>query len=527
MKKKGLIVVIFFGSILLTSTVVIAIPNIVPEDEELDITLTGTPADNFPEEQRAQFCGSGNAKSTPFVQEYTIPTPCTNPLAIVTDYESNVWFTQTNTGKLAKFDPITETFYEFDNPSWPEGGRSMMWGIDYSPDGSVWFTDETYDSIWRYSPENQKYQRLSYPSEGNSLPQRLKIDGSQIIVNDFTGNKITFFDPTQTGEELNYLSLPSPVDNSVTSDFAIDKDDSIWYTNWLFQESGVLVKYDQIGFQKSVAASEEDSLPLFDFIDIFELPPQLLTPNGITISDDGKIWIADTSSSSFFSFDPDTEQFTQYVTSEPQLMTYGNFTGIIKSPISRPYWIDTDTFGRLVFNEQTSNGIGVMDPKNEQLVEYFIPSRNPNWGDCEGVPNCGIAQIFDFAIDGEKIWFTEWVENNIGLVDTSIKLPFDINLDSNVITMKSEESKNVNFVIYPQYEQENPNISLVISNTHNFLDIFSTSQKTFLLEFDTPRTVDVMISANSDALPGTYKVLLGAQTEDVSVGKFITIIVEP
>ena len=165
----------------------------------------------------------------------------------------------------------------------------MMWGIDYSPDGYVWFTDETYDSLWRFSPDTQKYQRLSYPSEGNSLPQRLKVEGSQIIVNDFTGNKITFLDPAQTGEDTNYLSLPSPVDNSVTSDFTVDEDDNVWYTNWIFQEGGVLVKYDHAGFQQSVSASEEDSLPLFDFIEVYELPPEILTPNGVTIDQDGKI----------------------------------------------------------------------------------------------------------------------------------------------------------------------------------------------------------------------------------------------
>ena len=48
----------------------------------------------------------------------------------------DVWFAETNTGKLAKFDPTTETFTEYDNPLWPPGGRSMMWGIDYAPDGS-------------------------------------------------------------------------------------------------------------------------------------------------------------------------------------------------------------------------------------------------------------------------------------------------------------------------------------------------------------------------------------------------------
>ena len=77
----------------------------------LTMTMTGTPADNFPDSERAQFCGSAIAKSTTFVQEYSIPTPCTNPLSITTDYDGNVWFTQTNTGKIAKFDPVSESLY--------------------------------------------------------------------------------------------------------------------------------------------------------------------------------------------------------------------------------------------------------------------------------------------------------------------------------------------------------------------------------------------------------------------------------
>jgi virginiamycin B lyase len=498
-----------------------------PMTNDSDITITGTPADNFPDAQRAQFCGSGNAKSTPFVKEYTIPTPCTNPLAIVVDYDGNVWFAQTNTGKLAKFDPHTELFSEYDNPSWPKGGSSMMWGIDYSPDGSVWFTDETYDSLWRFSPDTQKYQRVAYPSDGNSLPQRLKVDGSQIIVNDFTGNKITFLDPAQSDEELNYLSLPSPVDNSVTGDFAVDADDNVWYTNWLFQENGVLVKYDQTGFQQSVANSGEHSLPLFDFIEIFELPAEILTPNGAVVDADGKVWLADTSSSNFFSFDPESEKFTQYVTSPPQLMTYGNFTGIIKTPISRPYWIDIDSSDRLVFNEQTSNSIGVMDLKTESLVEYSIPSRNPNWGDCGDLPNCGLAQIFDFAIDGNKIWFSEWVENNIGVVDTSIALPLSVDLDSDQISMKVGESKNFSYVINPESQKDIAQVSLVLSDTRSFLDVNTDYPKKFQLDSDGPRPIDVMISVGDDAVPGTYKILLGAQTEDVSVGKFVTLTIGP
>ena len=492
-----------------------------------ELTVTGTPADNYPDAQRPQFCGSSIAKSTPYVQEFSIPTECTNPLAVVTDYDGNVWFAETNTGQLAKFDPTTQTFSEFDNPTWPKGGRSMMWGIDYSPDGSVWFTDEAYDSIWKFTPDSKKYQRIAFPAEGNSLPQRLQVDGSQIIVNDFTGNKLAFLDPTQTGKDPNYLSLPSPVDNAVTAGFAVDANNNVWYTNWVFQQNGVLVKYDQNGFQKSVANSSEDSLPLLDFIKVFQLPDDLYAPNGAVVSPDGKIWLADTSSSGFFSFDPQSEQFTKYVTSDPQFLTYGNYSGVIKTPISRPYWIDVDPMDRLVFNEQTGNAIGVMDLKTEKLVEYSIPSRNQLWGDCGDISDCGVAQVFDFAIYGDKIWFTEWVENNIGVVDTSKELPVDVELESNTLTMKAGESKDVSFVLVPKLQNDLSDVSLVVSSTHDFIDVKTNYPKTFQLDSDGPRPIDTTVSVGENAEPGTYKILLGAQTDNVSVSKYLTLTIEP
>ena len=95
---------------MLTSGVLIAIPGY---DEDVDyaamndpeVTITGTPADNYPDVERSQFCSSDKiAKSTKFVQEFIIPTECTMPLAITSDYDGNVWFAQTNTGNLAKFE---------------------------------------------------------------------------------------------------------------------------------------------------------------------------------------------------------------------------------------------------------------------------------------------------------------------------------------------------------------------------------------------------------------------------------------
>ena len=533
MKKKGVIVTIFFGFILLSSTIAIAIPGMEPEDEVSDVTLTGTPADNFPDDQRTTFCSSGtDAKSTDYVNEYSIPTECSNPLAIVSDYDGNVWFTETNTGNLGKFDPVTETFTEFDNPTWPDGARSMMWGMDYAPDGSVWFTDETYDSVWKFSTIDETYERLSYPSDGDSLPQKLRIDGSQIIVNDFTGNKLTILDVNPSETDVNYLSVPSPIDDSVTADFAIDDSDNIWYTNWLFQQGGILVKFNQNDYRDDVSSSGEPFLPLIDYIVGYPLPVQLLTPNGVTFSDDGVLWIADTTSSSFFSFDPSSEEFVQYVTAEPMFETYGNQTGIIKSPISRPYWIENDNQGRLVFNEQTANNISVMDPKTQSLVEYHIPSKNPNWGDCDSgvevLDNCGIAQVFDFAISGEKIWFTEWVENKIGVVDTSVSLPLNIQFEYDVLNITSNDSATFHFIINSEFENDVLDLSSVISTTHDFLtvELIHDSVETFELNSDNPVAIHVKISASDDALPGTYKILLGAESSDITIGKFLTVIIE-
>ena len=151
-EKKGVFVTVFFGAILLSSTIAIAIPGMEPEDEVSDVTLTGTPADNFPDDQRTTFCSSGgDAKSTDYVTEYLIPTECTGPLAIVSDYDGNVWFTEVNTGSLGKFNPNTETFTEYPNTNWIMGDRSMMRGIDYAPDGSIWFTDDFHKWVWTFS----------------------------------------------------------------------------------------------------------------------------------------------------------------------------------------------------------------------------------------------------------------------------------------------------------------------------------------------------------------------------------------
>ena len=38
--------------------------------------------------------------------------------------------------------------------------------------------------------------------------------------------------------------------------------------------------------------------------------------------------------------------------------------------------------------------------------------------------------------------------------------------------------------------------------------------------------VHIELSTSDDALPGTYKILLGGQTSDIAISKYLTVIVE-
>ena len=238
----------------------------------------------------------------------------------------------------------------------------MSWGMDYSSDGAMWYTDGTFDTLWRFDTINETYDAVNYPvSEEGSLPQKLTIRGSNIIVNDFTGSKITFFDLSQNTDEITYSSIVAPIPNSFTGDFAVDSQNNLWYTNWVPDASGLLLKFNIEKYkQDSFLASTGIDVELENYFEIYDLHQDLNAANGLSIDENDNVWIVDTASSFFFKFDPITEQFTKFITSVPQKSAYGNATGLIKSPISRPYWSQTDMNGNLFFNEQTSNQIAVL-----------------------------------------------------------------------------------------------------------------------------------------------------------------------
>ena len=143
------------------------------------------------------------------------------------------------------------------------------------------------------------------------------------------------------------------------------------------------------------------------------------------------------------------------------------------------------------------------------------------WSDCSGLVDCGIAQILDFTIDGEKVWFTEWVQNNIAVLDSSIALPINVSTDMNSIVLNRGENSIVLFTVTPNEQLGYP-ITLTFADTANLNDIMVTGNNQITVE-DDPVTVPVTISADKFALSGSYKVLLGARDQDLTVSQYVTV----
>jgi len=517
MKKKALLVVLFFGGIMVTSGFGLQSMMMSSEDNS-KATLTGTPADNFPAAQRTQFCGVGEAKFTSFVIEYKITTDCVQPLAITTDPQGNIWFTETNTGRIAKFVPTTKTFTEYDNPLWPQGGRSMMWGIDYVSDDSVWFTDETFSSIWKFSVSDESYKSLHYPIGDQPIPHKIKSLNSNLIVSEYSGGLLSFFSPTSTS--ASFFNIPQILPNYVVRDFTIDNQKNLWYPTWSLDAPGQLVK-----FSSDIHTMIDDNAghDLNDLVEYFELPLDSIVPSGITSTSDGMIWITDSASSSFYMFNPNSIRYTKYVTSDPLISIYGNATGAVKNPISKPYWIATTADDKIVFNEQLGNKIALFNPDDGLLVEYAIPSKNPNWADCGDLTDCGISQVSDFIVVGDKIWFTEWVENNIGFIDTSKELPFTVEIDKkdwDLLDSWAVQKGKTDYLIL--------NLTSSVSGTVDIIAKSSTDSKTMKivpdvthLDISPNETYEIpfLIEIPENAPEGSYNILLGVESDEIAVSK--------
>ncbi len=516
-KSRTLFVLIGFGIVIAATLLTIydefsenempiiqeTMPEITSETIEI-VEITGTPADKYPPRERDQHCGKSDEKSTPYIQEFEIPTPCSQPLSIITDSENNVWFVQTNTGNIAMFNPITNEFTEYQNDKWTLEKVSMMWGIVITEDNEIWFTDEANDYLWKFSISDKTFTNFDFPREiKNAFPQKMEYYNGYFLINDFTGNRIVVLNHKGLDNGDTAYSFITTTPEFFTSQTSVDKEGNVWFVMWKYQKEAVLVKTN-FDTQKT---------------EKFNLPSSIYAPNGVSVGLSGNVWIADTASSSFYKFSPNDNKVIEFVTSDSPIWTFGNSSGLIKTPITRPYWNAFDSNGNMWFNQQTANRLAVFDPVSESLLEYDIPSKNPGWADCGDLTDCGTSQNFGFTIQNEQIWFTEWAENNIGVLDYSETVPISLNIEYDEIQIKRGEEKEIFLTVIPQTEQD-IELNLSASTNSKLIDARTKLESIIISEHS---SIPFTILVDEKAHKGYYKILLSAQLPDVMVSSYATI----
>jgi virginiamycin B lyase len=466
-----------------------------------------------------QFCGlSSKPTSNKFISEYALPGKCELPLGVLVG-DNAVWYISTKNGTLGRFDTTAKNFTEFTIPEWTARsspvGISQTWDIKSDSKGHIWFTDERQNGLWSFDPRSKQFTFYKVPESskefGTTYPVSIAFDSKQNVY--FVGirspaiwfaNTSLIKPSTSEGISKINLSLSGfkgiPPDLVSTGSLAIDNDRHvIWVSLLAFANKGQLLKYD-------IKSGN---------VTAFDLPKYLNSPVGIVLDNAGNPWVTDHGTSKFFRFNATDNKITEYSTSPNSIISNG---AVVNDAYSLPYWAKIAPDGMLWFNEHIGNKLARFDPNASSLVEFKIPSHNKLWG--------GIANALQFAIGrNNHVWFTEWTENKIAMLNSTEPLPFTANVSEDEIDLKKGDVKEIKVSLKAN---EDVDLKLIGSSTITSTGTFGNSTTSFSQEAVTmkpgeTKEISFLFTPAQDLKAGDYTFMLGAENDEVSYLKAVKV----
>ncbi len=504
---------------------------------------------------QTQFCGTASKpNSNGYISEIRLPSNCEMPLGIVVDTnEGKVWYLSTKNGSLGSYN-LREQRFEKERkiPVWPSRENptdsSQVWTMKVDQHGNIWFTDEKQNSLWKYEPSSDTFETYKIPARSESFgsiyPVSLDFDAIGNLY--FVGIRSPTLWFGNTSEMSNNTSqgiteIPLPlqgfegIDRDLISTGSIvtdNNDKSVWISLLAFGHKGQIIRYD----------TTEQTFNTYD------LPRRLSSPVGIALEDSGNLWVTDHGTSIFFNFLLDNRNITEFVTSKPSERIFGGAEGFSSQAYTLPYWIHKSDDGSLWFNEHTGNKIAHFLPNNNSLIEYWIPSQNILFSQCDpqGVNMCGIANALQLsvgspslgatngnissseALKNDEIWFTEWSENKIGRVDSDRNLPFSVQTSPQEITIRKGDTASIDVIITPSTSVSEDRVNMTASATFTPTgdlgnSTSSFSKDSFLLDQNKTEIVKFVLSPSIDLATGSYVLMLGAQDSNIAYLKAVAI----
>ena len=526
-------------------------------------------------------CGiESTPNSNYFVTEFKVPETCSIPIAITYDNaENKVWFISTRNGTLFGFDPSKQIFESYRIPFWYSrdlpAGNSWSWDIKLDNTmNSLWFTDEKLNSLWKFDKIEKKFYNYPIPFHSESFSTSYPISMG------FENNNSMYFvgirslslwhgqiDKMINGTSEGLKEIPIPLKDVFKTipnyevglgSLAVDKQNKkIWITALAFEKKGVLIRY-------SITDNK---------FDIFELPTSIKSPTGVAVDSNGKVWITDHATSSFYKISPPensnnlTSLNIEHVVTSP---LSSRIIGIDYNDISNksvnlykntlPYWIKTTKDNSIWTNEHVGNKIARFVPDNDTLIEYWIPTQNIHYSVCDPINSsnqCGYSNVLQFDVSagssnnsagiGSGVWFTEQSENKIGFIDLDKIIPISLSVNPKVISLRNSNNStetidisvnksdpSLNFQKQIQAFTNNDTIYFkpIISGTFvpngdlmgirvSFNPEIFEIKSQELIENETTHLgrIDVTLGGTQYIPPGNYSLMIGLEGQDFSILK--------
>jgi len=428
-------------------------------------------------------------KSSNFIKEFGIPVEQRGLKGITTDTDGNVWFyhSTNSTGKIIKMDQ-SGRFEEYD----VSGTTMVPYYVAELAGGqlvfdetrsAIWFTDARTNSIGKLDTNSGQIHLIPIPAEkAGPMGITLSNDKKTVWFTEILASKIAKLDPTS-----DKITEYSTGDDTGPTFLLFDKNGVLWVTQ--------SYSHNILSIQPDLLDSDSTNRMLS-----FTLPkPETFSPFGMVIVDNQQkqqMIISDHGSSRVILSDADSKlsEFVSYWTSPSSVY-----------PQTLPGQIVADKTGNVYFPQHGGNRISKIDTVSGVMTEYEIPSGP-------------LATVVFTAItnDGSKVWFTEWASNKIGYLDTTVPVPYSLNVLNNKLTLDKNGPKTVSAELKLKSDTQDASadeveIGAVGMTDSGLLGVSYEANPTRTNLVETKNTdVKIRLTAQDGAKPGNFSIMARA-----------------
>jgi hypothetical protein len=372
-----------------------------------------------------------------------------------------VWTVGTKSHTLITFDPKQGKIissYPITTNSNKETDQSnqrfqMVWSIVEDNDGSIWIPQGGSDPLLKFDPHTEKFQVIHSIS---AAPMRMQVDqktgniwfttfgrGTFGVIQKVVGNEAVVTSNSgfsHTNPNPGYKVTEFDLGNeSFPSGIFLDKEGSVWITETLNQNkivefkpvvdaTGIVVNVTKVLEIPQSSVTSKNNNKNNNNIIHFTTPTDLVVFEGNN-NKPSSVWVAEHGTSFMTKYSFHSNAVVRFPTSSsPRHYT------------TLPYWISEPTNHKgFWFNEHYGNRIAFFNMTDSTLSEYEVPTRDPL--------NGYIANVLTLSADpndNDKVWFTEFNHDKIGVLDISSPIPFDLDspITSHNLTILSSPTNN-------------------------------------------------------------------------------------